>query len=176
MFCVEPLRQAEDGCRRTRLVGNVAIGLIELFPDDEDRESKQYRIDHADGGKFKTGHFVVGSQAIERDVAANDNRPAHCKNRRGNEQDDSGRPKRRAGQGRLAVRIGMQGRSASSASWQMTLACRRRLAGEPRENKVTRIPARLAPPLSWPGLSRPSRLYAGQRRVPDAAQHGVVRR
>ena len=70
MVCVESLRQAEDGCCCTRLIGNVAIGLIELFPDDEGRESKQYRIDHADSGKFKTGHLVVGSQAIERHIAA----------------------------------------------------------------------------------------------------------
>ena len=71
-----------------------ALGIRVLLPNEDNRESQEDRIKHADGCEFEAGDFIVGRQFFERDEAANENGAEACKDACNANQQEAGDPKR----------------------------------------------------------------------------------
>jgi hypothetical protein len=74
---------------------------LNFFPHDDDRKGEQHRVEHTNRGKLEAGNFVVGTQLIELDVTAYDDRARHREQSCRDDKDDGGKPQ---GQGRQEKR------------------------------------------------------------------------
>jgi len=65
----ETQRQPIEVLRGTGFAHHIGLRVAELFPDHNNDESEQYRVQHTDGREFEARDLIVNRQPIKRHIA-----------------------------------------------------------------------------------------------------------